>query len=99
MPRDTHAVVIDPEADRPALIGSAWTRRVPEGDEYDDIVVRGVFDLGERGGGLELVVSPLTFGVTLTTTAEGLTESYKRADGDDPVENLRARVRELESRA
>jgi hypothetical protein len=90
--------VIDPHAGRPTLIGSHWHRRTPEDDPYDDIVIRGVFDLGNDSGGLELVISPQTFGPTLTCTPESLGESYARSQGQDPTERLRQRLRELEAR-
>lgn len=93
-----HAVVIDPDAGRPTLIGSHWTRRAKEDDPFDDVVIRGVFDLGNDSGGLEFCVSPLSFGPTLTATPESLSEAYTRAEGDDPAEKLRRRLHELEAR-
>src|SRR3954467_670288 len=92
--------VINPNAGRPSLLDSRWRRREPQGDPYDEVVIRGVFDLGNDNGGLELVVSPLSFGPVLTCTAESLADSYSRseAERDDPNERLQARLRELEAR-
>lgn len=90
--------VIDPDADRPTLIGSRWRRREAAGDEWDEVIIRGVFDLGNDHGGLEYVVSPASFGPALTTTPDALAESYTRAEGDDPAERLAARLRDLEAR-
>ncbi len=90
--------VIDPGAGKPKMIDSRWQRREPVGDEWDEVVIRGVFDLGNDHGGLELVVSPVSFGPALTTTPDALAESYVRVDGDDPAERLTARLRDLEAR-
>jgi hypothetical protein len=91
-------VVVDPDANKPTLIGSRWQRRAPEGDAWDEVVIRGVFDLGNDSGGLEYVVSPASFGPALTTPPESLTEGYARAEGDDVTERLAARLRDLEAR-
>jgi hypothetical protein len=92
--------VIDPNAGKPRLLDSRWRRRAPQGDAYDEVVIRGVFDLGSDHGGLELVVSPLSFGPVLTCTAESLAEAYTRSEveSNDPNERLQARLRELEAR-
>jgi hypothetical protein len=92
-------LVINPDAGRPALLDSRWRRRHPEGDAYDEVVIRGIFDCGPDGGGLELVISPLSFGPTLTCTPESLAEAYTRSEKNDPTERLKERLRDLEARA
>ena len=37
---------IDPDQGRPTLVGSTWTRRVPENDDWDRCRIVGVFDTG-----------------------------------------------------
>src|SRR4051794_39013748 len=46
------------------LIGTRWTRRPPAepDDGWNKVQIVGVFDAGESGGGLELVVAPEVFG-------------------------------------
>lgn len=93
---------IDVNEGRPTIIGSTWVRRVPEGDDPWNGPVRivGVHDLGERGGGLELCVTPIEFGPVMTASAESFAEAYKREEeaGEDPAERIDARLRELAAR-
>ena len=99
-PAQPKPVRIDPDAEngRAPLVGSTWKRREPLGDEYDEVVIRGVFDLGNDHGGLELVVSPATFGPAVTTQPEALSAAWKRIEDDDPTERLSARLAEVEAR-
>ena len=95
------ALRIDPNENRPTLIGSEWHRRVPEGDSWDRCRIVGVYDLGADFGGLELCVTPLTFGPVMTSDAESFAKSYRREDekADDPAERITARLREIEAKA
>lgn len=94
------ALRVDPDEGRPKLVGSRWERKTFEDDVFDLIEIRGVFDLGNDHGGLELVVSPVAFGPALTTTPDSLVEYYRRVEVEpDPVEDLQSRVRDLEARA
>lgn len=96
--RQTRALVIDPDAGRPSLIGSRWRRRKPEGDDpWNEVVVTGVFDLGERG--LELTVTPVSFGPTLSADPESFVAAYTRAEADDTTEELTERLRAIEARS
>lgn len=99
-PKSGWAVVIDPDAGKPALVGSHWERREPAGDVWDGpVVVVGVFDNGPDAGGFELVVQPLEFGEpALTADPESFGATYRRVVADDPAERVSARLRELEAR-
>ena len=90
------ALVVDPEAGRQSLIGSRWRRREPEDDEWDEVVISGVLDLGERG--LELTVQPVTFGPTLSADPDSFVQAYVRAEAGDPTEDLDERLRAIEAR-
>jgi hypothetical protein len=100
-PIPRRAVVIDPDAGRPKLIGSHWRRKVSESDEFDEVVIRGIHDNGpDTLSQFEFVVSPATFGPAITCTAESLAENFTRvgADADDAAAKLAARITELEAR-
>jgi hypothetical protein len=93
--------VIDPLAGRPALVGSTWVRRTPEGDDWDGPVrIVGVFDTGNDANGLELVVQTVAFTgqPTLTADAASFAAHYKRVEVDDPAEKLHETLRTLEAR-
>jgi hypothetical protein len=94
------ALVIDPDAGRPSLIGSRWVRRDPVGDEWDGPVeIVGVHDNGPDHGGAELVIRTVTFGPpVVTATPESFGAAYTREAGEDPAERLAGRLRELEAR-
>lgn len=93
-------VVINPDEGRPKLVGSEWLKRDPEGDCWDLVVVRGIFDLGnDSPNNLELVISPKEFGPTITADVDSFVQAYKRAEeGADPFEQIDARLRALEAR-
>ncbi len=102
-PQQPRRVVIDDGGQLP-IVGSEWTRRHPAGDEWDHIVLRGVFALPPDRGETELCVAPKSFGPVMTTTAKSLFEHYKRYTPDDPserahesVDRLTARLAALES--
>lgn len=94
------AVVIDPDADKPKLIGSRWRRRAPEGDAWDEVDLVGVHDNGPDHGGPELCVRTRAFTgePVMTADADSFIAAYKRAEADDPAERLDRRLRELEAR-
>lgn len=78
-------LVIDPTAGQPTLIGR-WRRIEPVGDEFDEVVTVGAFDLGADWGGLEIVFTPaLEFGPTVTASPESFSEAYTRAPSDPSV--------------
>src|SRR4051794_31222372 len=96
------ALRVDPDADKPSLIGSVWYRREPLSDAWDGPVrIVGVHDNGERGGGLELVVQTVAFTgePTLTASPESFGAAYTRVENENVAERLEARLRELEARA
>jgi hypothetical protein len=96
-----HPLVVDPDADRPTLIGSRWVRREPLGDAWDGPVeVVGCHDNGPDHGGLEMVIRTVAFTgePVLTATPESFGAAYKREGDDNPAERLNARLRELEAR-
>jgi hypothetical protein len=97
------ALRVNPDANRPTVIGSIWRRREPEGDDPWDGPVRivGVFDLGNDAGGLELCVQPVEFGQpVMTASGEEFAREYRRAEADDAtVERVEASLRDLEARA
>jgi hypothetical protein len=78
--RVTRPLVVEPERD--SLIGSIWTRReiTDPTDIWNEVRLTGLFDLGNDQGGVECCVTPVSFGPTVTTTAEGLTEAYTRKE-------------------
>ena len=102
--RSPHALVIDPDADRPTLIGSRWVRREPLGDDWDGPVeVCGLHDNGADHGGAELVIRTVAFTgePCCTASPESFAAAYRRerADNDPPlVERLEARLNELAAR-
>lgn len=98
-----HATILDPDADRPQLVGSTWVRKQPEGDSaWDTVRVVGVWDNGaDSAAQLELVVQTVAFTgePTLTANAESFVQAYRREDETDAtLENISARLRELEGR-
>lgn len=93
----TRALVVDPDAGRPTLVGSHWKRREPEADDpWNEVVVTGVLDLGERG--LELTVQPRSFGPTLSADPDSFVEAYARVEGEYPMEEINERLRAIEAR-
>lgn len=97
--RNPGALRIDPDAERPTLIGSTWARRVPEGDDWDFCKIVAVFDTGNDSAGLELCVQTVVFGgqPVMTADAEAFAAAYRREEDDDPAERVAARLRELEA--
>lgn len=102
----TGAVVVDPDAGQPPLLGSVWTRREPSedgSDPYDSIRVVGVLELSpdHPTGPAELcVTAEAGFGPCLSCTPESLTEAYRRvgSEPDDVGARIDARLRELSAR-
>ena len=92
---------VDPDADRPTLVGSTWTRRVPAGDPWDGPVrIVGVFDLGPDGGGLELCLQPVAFGEpVMSPTVKILPPPISGTKVRTRLSASAARLRELEARA
>lgn len=90
-------LVIDPTADQPTIMGR-WRRIEPVGDEFDEVIVSGFFDLGADWGGLEIVFAPVTFGPTVTASPESFAEAYTRAPSD-PSDALDERLAALEAEA
>lgn len=96
------AVAVDPNAGSPQIIGSTWVRREPTGDEWDGPVrIVGLFDTGNDHNGIELCVQTVAFTgqPTLTADSDSFVAAYKREVPDDQMENLRARVADLEARS
>jgi hypothetical protein len=93
----TH-LLIDPHADRPKLLGSRWRRRTPQGDPYDTVIVRGVYEMAELG--FEIVVSGVEFSPAVTVDAEAFAAGWTLAE-DDPtaaLEKVAQRLEEIAAR-
>ncbi len=71
-------------------IGQRLTRREPQkGDAWNLIEVRGYFDLGADGGGIEIVVAPVEGGHTpVTATSQSLMSIYTLDAGPDPAAGI-----------
>lgn len=104
-----HALVIDPDADEPRIIGARFKRREPAGDDFDLVEVAGLHDNGPDNGGVELVIRCVAFtgnigdepSPVVTADADSLLEAYARVDDDEMggvAERLDARLRALEAR-
>ena len=91
MPQSWATVVI--QDDRETVMGTEWHRRTPQGDDWDTIVIRGIFD-GDEVAGREFVVSPVAFGhAPVTCTPESLVDAYTRDDRPDAMADLAHRLR------
>jgi hypothetical protein len=96
--RVTRPIVVEDE--RPSMIGTVWVRREisDPNDPWNEIRLTGLFDLGNDSGGVECCVTPVSFGPTMTTTAEGLTQAYclkEHAEQSDRLADLLARAAAL----
>ncbi len=74
-------------------LGTRLVRRHPANDEWDSVIVRGRHFGGELE---EIVVSPVSFGTPVSTTAESLIAAYT-LDVDDPAEALTASLAKLKA--
>jgi hypothetical protein len=86
--RVTRPIVV--ERERRSMIGTTWVRRkiTDPSDPWNAIRLTGMFDLGNDSGSVECCVTPVTFGPTMTTTAEGLTESYTLKENVEDTQRL-----------
>jgi len=83
---------------KPSLIGTEWHRREPlaEDDGWNSVRVVGVQNLGEAGGGLELVIAPAVFGDSpVCATPESFAEAYTQEAPNESTAALRARLERL----
>lgn len=100
--RPSGAVVVDPGEGKPNLnlMGSVWRRIEAVGDEFDEVRVVGVLELGNDhpGGSAELVITSTGFSPALSCTVESFAESYVRVDvaGEGVSERLSAALADLE---
>jgi hypothetical protein len=92
-------IIVDPHADQPKLLNSRWRRRKPQGDPYDTVIIRGVYEMGELG--FELVISGVEFSPAVTIDADAFAAEWTRAD-DNPtaesVERVAQRLEEIAAR-
>jgi hypothetical protein len=96
-----HALVVDPEADRPSVVGSVWRRREKLEDAWDTVRIVGLWQNNPDVGPDELCVAPVEFdgSPVLSVSVESFAAAYTRADNDNPAERLEARLRELQARS
>ncbi len=97
-PQQPRRVVIDDGGAQLPIVGSEWKRHNPVGDEWDHIVLSGVFTMPPDRGETELCVAPKSFGPVMTTTAKSLFEHYRRFTPDDSAERAHESVDRLTAR-